>query len=848
MAAAVPSLAAACVCALGVRANCRPLAPPRFAGALRARPRRSARVLPRVGAAVLRARGGPAPDDASSAARTAGQFGTGETALGLFTGNPATTNNLCASFAWPDSLGELPPGSPESWTPKARCALLGSFVRHWPCVRPRICAGTVKEEADELHGADALAPPLEPPRARARGVEAARAGSSAEFAMTWSDVEAVGVVACAAAALRAGGAEACVAVDALFSVLVSQNVGLAEKLLADCGVEEAVYASLVRAGVHRSLCTLIEQPQRLALPASERSARRGEVDVVRAYLDARGSNQVGSVLRGGDEGRSAAVFDCLYLLHMCTNGRAVDGMLRAHGAEALNSMTATANEAEALGLAKAVDVAGDSSRKRGKRSKAKSKRASPADRPARGPPTSESPHTNAYISMLLTCLGVSPLASRAPAPDESPAARLAADFISSESWRLRQRCVAELVSVAVRNGEFARRLAEDPVFIPAIIAMASGPSVRVQAQAACALYHIAGADVRSMYAVALSMEDASAASSDEDDEDSGDGEKKSSTPRGVAIKGSEDSEFDLDAVFDGRVGPESAAFLLGVFDSQWHARRGDPVLVRSRLEAALEGGGGRHTASLLVAAGAERALVALVRDRTAATAHARIARGYAAAALAVLSRIDECRPALVAAGAIAPLVAMLEETNCALDFNSHARDVLLAAALPHNPAPMSFDGSWILHPGRPLLAEIAAAALLGLTGRACLFSAASAPWDGAPSFAEAMLRGVASNFGSFGAPDGEMSSGKEADARAVGARRRGNARLLNVLTIDYETANMIVDVGAVPPLVALLGRGSEVARHALAALAVAPDISTKIAELGGESALRSFGSIDTTDD
>jgi hypothetical protein len=840
MVAALPCVAAACACAPGVR-TCRPLAPPRFAAALRARTR------PRpwaIKAAAHRARGGPSPDDAFSAARTAGQFGTGETALGLFTGNPATTNDLCASFAWPDGLGELPPGGPDAWTPKARCALLGSFVRHWPCVRPRVCAGTVKEEADELHGADALAP--EPPRARARGGDAARAAASADFSITWSDVEAVGIVACAAAALRAGGAEACVAVDALFSVLVSQNVGLAEKLLADCGVEEAVYASLVRAGVHRALCTLIEQPQRLALPVSERASRRGEAGVVRAYLDARGTNQVGSVLRGGDEGRSAAVFDCLYLLHMCTNGRAVDGMLRAHGAEALNSMAATASEAAAAGPASAVDVAGDSSRKRGKRSKRKSKRDARADRPVHA--VSESQHKNAYISMLLTCLGVSPTASRAPPADEGTAGRIIADVMTSESWRLRQRCVAELVSVAVRNGEFARRLAEDPMFIPALVATASGPSVRVQAQAACALYHVAGADVRSMYAVALSMEDSSAASSDDDDDDDGDDGKKATPPRGVAIKGSEESEFDLDAVFDGRVGPESAAFLLGVFDSQWHARRGDPVLVRSRLEAALEGGGGRLTASLLIAAGAERALVALVRDRTAATAHARIARGYAAAALAVLSRIDECRPALVAAGAVPPLVAMLEETSCALDFNSHARDVLLAAALPHNPAPMSFDGSWILHPGKPLLAEIAAAALLGLTGRACLFSSASAPWDGAPSFAEAMLRGVASNFGSFGAPDGEMSSGNEADSRAVGARRRGNARLLNVLTIDYETANMIVDVGAIPPLVVLLGRGSEVARHALAALAVAPDISTKIAELGGESALRSFGNIDSDGD
>ena len=831
---------AACVCVPGVRAECRPSVPPQFAGALRARSRRLPRLWSRVGAAGHRARGGPSPDDASSAARTAGQFGVGETALGLFTGNPATTNNLCAGFTWPAGLGELPPGAPEGWTPEARCAVLGSFVRHWPCVRPRLCAGTVKVEADELHGADAAAQPEPPtPPARGRGIEAPRGGS--DFSMTWSDVEAVGVVACAATALRTGGAEACVAVDALFSILVSQNVGLAEKLLADCGVEEAVYASLVRAGVHRALCALVEQPHRLALPASERSSRRGEADVVRVYLDARGSSQVGSVLRGGDEGRSAAVFDCLYLLHMCTNGRAVDGMLRAHGAEALNSMIPTASEVETLEPANAVDVAGDSRKRGGKRSKRKSKRASRSDRPPRENQTNDPPHKNAYIAMLLTCLGVAPTASRAPSADEGTVGRLTSTFISSESWRLRQRCVAELVSVAVRNGEFARRLAEDPVFIPALVAMASGPSVRVQAQAACALYHVAGADVRSMYAAAHTTEDSSSATSDDEDASGDSGEKNTTPSRGVAIKGSEESEFDLDAVFDGRVGPESAAFLLGVFDSQWHARRGDPVLVRSRLEAALEGGGGRMTASLLVAAGAERALVALVRDRTAATAHARIARGYAAAALAVLSRIDECRPALVAAGAVPPLVAMLEETSCALDFNAHARDVLLAAALPHNPAPMSFDGSWILHPGKPLLAEIAAAALLGLTGRACLFSAASAPWDGAPSFAEAMLRGVASNFGSFGAPDGEMSSGNEADARAVGARRRGNARLLNVLTIDYETANVIVDMGAIPPLVGLLGRGSQVARHALAALAVAPDICTKIAELGGEAALQHFG-------
>jgi hypothetical protein len=70
----------------------------------------------------------------------------------------------------------------------------------------------------------------------------------------------------------------------------------------------------------------------------------------------------------------------------------------------------------------------------------------------------------------------------------------------------------------------------------------------------------------------------------------------------------------------------------------------------------------------------------------------------------------------------------------------------------------------------------------------------------------------------------------------VGARRRGHARLLNVLTLDYETASAIVDEGAIPPLVALLHRGSELARQTLAALAVSPDICQRITEAGGAAA------------
>jgi hypothetical protein len=788
----------------------------------------------------------------------------------------------CEGFAWPQALGNVPLGPPEGWTSEARAALLGRFVRLWPCVRARVCAGTVNQ-AVAHHATDAAAPP-------ATGLlhAATRSAGGTPFTpMTWPDVEAVGLVATVAACLRAGGAESRAAVDALFSILVTQNGGLAERLMVDSGLEAVVYASLVRAGVHRALCGLIEQPQRFdrsPLSVSPPSGRSG--GVMRAYVSAKfGSSaaRAGSprgewvegdgfagLLPAGDDA-SAALFDCMFLLHMCTNWRTGHGVLGAHCASALRTMDLTPDEALAAQLTRALDehehgAVADAALGRRRRGGRKKQRRSGArqreDGIAAAPPAAVE---NAYISMLVACLGVS-LPQRAQrsnisADEHDTPASFMSPYMSSDTWRLRQRGVAELMSVAVRNGEFVRSLARDPFFIPTLVSMAAGPAitVRIQAQAACALYHVAGADVRSIMYSAVMDEGAAAPDNKtgEAGDDSGDDDEEqdegatdvtagsaqssmpsSITPRASSRGGSATDEVDLDDVFGGRVGPESAAFLLGVFDSQWHARRSDPALVRARLEAALNGGASRTTASLLMAAGAERALVALVRDRTGATAHARTARGYAAAALTVLSRIDECRPALVSAGAVAPLVAMLEETNCALDFGAYAKDVLLAAALPHDPAPMSFDGVWVLQPGKPLLAEIAAAALLGLTGRACLFTGASAPWDGAPSFAEAMLRGVTAQFGSFGAPEGGDSGGEESLARATGARRRAHARLLNVLTIDYETANLIVDEGAIPPLVALLNRGSELAKHALAALAVSPDICHRIAEAGGESALR----------
>ena len=65
----------------------------------------------------------------------------------------------------------------------------------------------------------------------------------------------------------------------------------------------------------------------------------------------------------------------------------------------------------------------------------------------------------------------------------------------SDAWRLRQRGVAELVAVGVRNGGVVRRLSADPIFIPALVAMASAAfaPVPVQAQAALALYQVPGA-------------------------------------------------------------------------------------------------------------------------------------------------------------------------------------------------------------------------------------------------------------------------------------------------------------------------------------------------------------------
>lgn len=829
----------------------------------------------RVAAVLRSARGGAARPGRHSPAATRGEAEAADAGaslpqpddtslIGLFTASPGSLDTFCEGFVWPQALGEVPPGTPDDWPPAARAALLGRFVRLWPCVRAQLCAGTVSR-ATEQHASDGTPGSL--------GLVTRSAGGTAFTPLTWDDVEALGIVTCLRACLCAGGAEARVAVDALFSVLVTQNGGLAERLMVDSGAEAVIYSSLVGAGVHRLLCALVEQPQRFthSLTAAQEPASRQKRVAERtlcSYLDAKLGVQRaghwwdsdGAAISVTDD-PSAAIFDCLFLLHMCTNWRTGYGVLREHCVMALRSMDLTPQEAAAMQLARTI---GNDDGKVGKRPRAGSKRGT--RRREQQTPSAPAVH-NAYVSMLATCLGVSlPLGGRAAPKFEAlphTARVMASRPLPLDAWRLRQRGVAELVAVAVRNGEFVRSLAMSPVFIPTLVAMATaGPpiSMRIQAYAACALYHVAGADMRSIVHSTVTEQadgdEVDNASGSSDSGENSDGMAPGDAPApsgsssvaprpGGAGGGSSTAEVDLDDVFEGKLDPESAAFLLGVFDSQWHARRGDPALVRARLEATLTGGVSRATASQLMAAGAEHALVALLRDCTAATAHARTARGYAAAAMTVLSRIDECRPALVAAGAVAPLIAMLEETDCALDFGAYPKDVLLAGALPHDPAPMSFDGDWVLTPGKPMLAEIAAAALLGLTGRSCLFTGLSSPWDGAPSFAEAMLRGVTAQFGSFGAPVSDDDGSSFASlARATGARRRAHARLLNVLTLDYETANIMVDEGSIPPLVALLNCGSELARQCLAALAVSPDISHRIAEAGGGAALQNYNNDD----
>lgn len=97
-------------------------------------------------------------------------------------------------------------------------------------------------------------------------------------------------------------------------------------------------------------------------------------------------------------------------------------------------------------------------------------------------------------------------------------------------------------------------------------------------------------------------------------------------------------------------------------------------------------------------------------------------RGYAAATLALLSRVDELRPLLVSAGAVPALVEMLDEHHPFVLSELPFSVTALLGVLPLDVSASNNDGPWVKAGGQPLtLAEVAATALLAITGRATLF-------------------------------------------------------------------------------------------------------------------------------
>lgn len=297
-----------------------------------------------------------------------------------------------------------------------------------------------------------------------------------------------------------------------------------------------------------------------------------------------------------------------------------------------------------------------------------------------------------------------------------------------------------------------------------------------------------------------------------------------------------------------------------VFDGQFYARRNCAYFTQRHLGDMLRFRDDPHVkqpASAVAAAGGHLALVALLhatapdRDRRRFQQQWVPLRGYAAATLAMLARVDEVRPQLVAAGAVGALVGMLEESGEAHEFpfaEAPLSATSLLGVLPVDLTSSAHDGPWVKPGGQPLtLAEVAATALAALSGRAGLFraplDAAAAPgsgWGEMP-LAEYFLTQVGQRLSTFGTSGVRELLARglpltELEAAFVAETRDANIAAMEMLTQDYRTARAIVRAGAVAPLVELVrDRDSDAARQCLRVLCVAPDVELMVRESGGQT-------------
>lgn len=296
-----------------------------------------------------------------------------------------------------------------------------------------------------------------------------------------------------------------------------------------------------------------------------------------------------------------------------------------------------------------------------------------------------------------------------------------------------------------------------------------------------------------------------------------------------------------------------------VFDGQMHARRSCSYFTQRQLGDMLKFRDDpivSQPASAVAGAGGHRALVALLqatapdrpdRERRRLRSHWVPLRGYAAATLTLLARVDEVRPQLVAAGAVPVLIDMLDETQPFAFAEVPFSVTALLGVLPVDLNSSTLDGPWVKPNGQPLtLGEVAATALAALTGRAQLYrvpyslgSGAGTGWAEQP-LAEYFITQVAQRLSSFGTSGArELLESPlpltEEQAAFVAETRDTNVGVIDMLTQDYKTAKAIVKAGAVVPLVQLAReQDSHAARCCLRAVSVSPDVEMLIRDAGGD--------------
>lgn len=303
---------------------------------------------------------------------------------------------------------------------------------------------------------------------------------------------------------------------------------------------------------------------------------------------------------------------------------------------------------------------------------------------------------------------------------------------------------------------------------------------------------------------------------------------------------------------------------MSVFDGQFHARRVCGYFSQRQLSDMMKLRDDpivNQPASAVAAAGGHRALIALLhatapdrtdRERRRLQDKWVPLRGFAAATLTMLARVDELRPQLVAAGAVQVLVDMLDEEQPFAFSEVPFSVTALLGVLPVELTSASFDGPWVRSGGQPLsLGEVAATALAALTGRACLFkmpcgvggagAGGSGAWAELP-LAEYFIAQVSQRLSTFGTGSvGEMVAASggahtELTAAFVAETRDTNVAVIDMLTQDYKTARAIVSAGAVLPLVELVrARDSDAARSCLRSVSVSPDVELMIRDAGGET-------------